>query len=398
MARIITVTSGKGGVGKTNISANLAICLADQGYRTCLFDTDLGLANINILLGLYPEHDLGDLISGEKHIKDILIRDFKGVDIIPGSSGIEKIADLDSEKVERLIKGFSELDADYDFFIFDTSAGVSKNVISFCLASSDIILVLKPEPTSLTDAYALIKILSLNGYEGAARVIVNQCTDMRSSRIVYAKFSETLRKFLSVKLLFLGAIFHDPNVSRAVKLQEPFVTLSPKSVAAICIRRIATELTGREVEESGAFSFGAFWEKCLRAFRQPLRFTGPNAVEELEKFEHLLLEKRELMDQYSKGEDGQTLGNETVSSFPEQSFPVTISEDANTTEEIRVMLERLIGRVSDLSQDISEIKQFLQNTGAEKPGIKTPSEDTGISEATIVPLDFEAFLERRGSI
>lgn len=380
MARIITVTSGKGGVGKTNISANLAICLADQGYRTCLFDTDLGLANINILLGLYPEHDLGDLISGEKHIKDILIRDFKGVDIIPGSSGIEKIADLDSEKVERLIKGFSELDADYDFFIFDTSAGVSKNVISFCLASSDIILVLKPEPTSLTDAYALIKILSLNGYEGAARVIVNQCTDMRSSRIVYAKFSETVRKFLSVKLLFLGAIFHDPNVSRAVKLQEPFVTVSPKSVAAICIRRIATELTGREVEESGAFSFGAFWEKCLRAFRQPLRFTGPNAVEELEKFEHLVLEKRDLIDRYL-AERPSISGRVSSAGF----------------EEIGFLLEELIGQVSSMSCEISEIKKYLENNHGKPFDSKGASKDVATNEVTIIPLDFESFIEHRRS-
>ena len=140
MARVITVTSGKGGVGKTNISANLALCLARQGFRTCLFDADLGLANINILLGLYPEYDLGDVILNEKTVDDIIIKDFKGIDIIPGSSGVDKMADLGPEKLDYLIKSFSELDGEYDFFIFDTSAGVSKNVVSFCMTSSEVIL------------------------------------------------------------------------------------------------------------------------------------------------------------------------------------------------------------------------------------------------------------------
>ena len=129
MARIVTVTSGKGGVGKTNISANMALHLASLGYRTCLFDADLGLANINILLGLYPEYNLEDVILNNKTVKDIIIRDYDGIDIIPGSSGVEKIANLEHEQIDQLVKSFSEFDS-YHFFFFDTSSGASQKTLS----------------------------------------------------------------------------------------------------------------------------------------------------------------------------------------------------------------------------------------------------------------------------
>jgi flagellar biosynthesis protein FlhG len=151
MSRIITVTSGKGGVGKTNISVNMALYLASQKYRVCLFDADMGLANIDILLGLYPEYTLEDVLTREKRLQDVIIRDYSGIDIIPGSSGVRKMADPEPGEIDFLMDALSELQ-DYDFFFFDTSAGISKNVISFCMASPEIILVVTPEPTSWTDA------------------------------------------------------------------------------------------------------------------------------------------------------------------------------------------------------------------------------------------------------
>jgi len=140
MTRTITITGGKGGVGKTSISLNLALCLSKLKTKVCLFDADLGLANINILLGLYPEYDLEDVILDKKSIKDILIKTPQGIDIIPGSSGVEKLANLGSEEIEHIVKSFSELE-EYDYFLFDTSAGITKNVISFCLASSEVLIV-----------------------------------------------------------------------------------------------------------------------------------------------------------------------------------------------------------------------------------------------------------------
>jgi len=145
MAKVITIASGKGGVGKTSISLNLSLALAAAGHRVCLFDADLGLANVNILTGLFPEYGLADVLSGEYSLRDIMIKNFQGIDIIPGSSGVEKIADLTQEESRRLINSFLKLPS-YDFFILDTSAGISSQVLSFCRASHEMILVPMPIP------------------------------------------------------------------------------------------------------------------------------------------------------------------------------------------------------------------------------------------------------------
>ena len=158
MPRIITVTSGKGGVGKTNITTNLSLHLAAMGFNPCILDADLGLANINILLGINPEHTLKDVINNNFKLSDIIIKDYNGIDIIPGSSGIEDMANIGQGSLDKLIESFSPINA-YDFLFIDTAAGISSDIISFCLASNEIIIVITPEPTSLTDAYALLKVL-----------------------------------------------------------------------------------------------------------------------------------------------------------------------------------------------------------------------------------------------
>ena len=189
MSRIITVTSGKGGVGKTNISVNTALYLASQGYSTCLFDADMGLANVDILLGHYPEFTLEDVLMGNKSIKDIIIKMPSGLDIIPGGSGVKMLADHESGQMENIVESLSELE-EYDFFIFDTSAGISKNVISFCLTSPEIVLVITPEPTSITDAYALLKILTLNKIDSTVMIAINQCMSMEVANKLYSKFKQ----------------------------------------------------------------------------------------------------------------------------------------------------------------------------------------------------------------
>ena len=158
MARIITITSGKGGVGKTSISLNLSLSLASKGFKVCLFDADLGLANVNILTGIYPKKDIESVITGLCSLNEIIIKDFQGIDIIPGASGVKKIANLSQTQIGTLISAFLDLE-EYDYFIFDTSAGISSQVISFCMASHEIILVATCEPTSLTDAYSMLKVL-----------------------------------------------------------------------------------------------------------------------------------------------------------------------------------------------------------------------------------------------
>lgn len=272
MTRVIAVTGGKGGVGKTNISLNLALCLSKLDTRVALFDADLGLANINILLGLYPEYHLDDVISNKKSIRDIVIKDYQGVDIIPGSSGVERIANLDQENVKRLISSFSELD-EYDFFILDTSSGISRNVISFCLAASEVVVVITPEPTSLTDAYALLKVLSLNGLDGEAKIVVNQCQNTTVASQTYNKFKDVVKKYLPLDISPLGIVVQDKRFPEAVRKQQPLVSLYPESSAAKCFKVMAARLVANQPEDFRNLGLSSFWTRFLEFARGPLQTT-----------------------------------------------------------------------------------------------------------------------------
>jgi len=270
MTRIITVTSGKGGVGKTNISANLALHLASLGYSTCLFDADLGLANINILLKIYPDYNLQDVILHHKDMKDILIKDYEGMDIIPGSSGVEEMANLKPDQTAKLIREFSKLDT-YDYFIIDTAAGISRDVISFCLASSELMVIITPDPTSLTDAYSLLKILTLNGFKNSVMVVINQSPEIRSAKNALYKFKAAATKYLGLKLIPLGVIGRDQNVVSAVSRQKPFIMLYPNTPASKSIKIIAQNLIRKEKGELLTFTMEKFWEKCLNIFTRRLK-------------------------------------------------------------------------------------------------------------------------------
>ena len=214
MTKLLTIASGKGGAGKTSISLNLALALADANYRVCLFDADLGLANVNILTGLYPQYGLAQVMEGSHTLSDIMIRNFNGIDIIPGSSGVEKLADLTSHETGLLIQSFLEL-PDYDYFLIDTSAGISAQVLSFCRAAQEMILVVTPEPTSLTDAYSLLKVLSKKGAMPKIRVVVNRVRTAQEAKASYAKLKKTVFNFLSTRISPLGIVARDPNVSNA---------------------------------------------------------------------------------------------------------------------------------------------------------------------------------------
>ncbi len=261
MANVITITSGKGGVGKTSISLNLSLCLASQGHKVCLFDADLGLANVNVLTGIFPEHGLDAVISGEKKLEDIIIRNFQGIDIIPGSSGVEKMADLTGAEAQRLIQAFLRMGS-YDFFIFDTSAGISAQVMAFCRASHQMVLVITPEPTSLTDAYSLLKVLSRGDVRSLppVRVVVNQVKTAASARSAYAKLRKTVKKFLSLKITALGIVARDANVPISVVSQVPFTMLFPGSAASRCIRSLAMKLKDGA---AGDLPMEIFWDQCL---------------------------------------------------------------------------------------------------------------------------------------
>ena len=260
MTKTIVITSGKGGVGKTTISVNTAIELSRRSCRTCLFDADFGLANVDILLGLQPENTLEDVISGEKKLEDIIMHSDAGIDIIPGSSGIEKIANLAPDKIAELVTAFSQL-VGYDYFLIDTSSGISKGVISFCLAATETIVIITSEATSLIDAYSLIKVMAANGYRGTVKVLVNKCSDVPAAKKIYLRFKKAVDIYLNINVALAGIVLADHNIEDALVDQEPVLSRFPDSVASQCIRTVVSILLSNKSLEHDSTDFGVFWKQ-----------------------------------------------------------------------------------------------------------------------------------------
>lgn len=256
-ARVITVTSGKGGVGKTSVSVNLAISLSQMGKRVVVLDADFGLANIEIMLGIRPQFNLADLMFRGKNIKDIITYGPENIGFISGGSGINEMANLTREQVFHLIQKMNELDQLADVIIVDTGAGIGDSVLEFVAASSEVLLVATPEPTSITDAYALLKSLNrCSSYRPGTTVvkmIANQVRGNGDARELFEKIGIVVNKFLNIEIEYLGEIPYDTNMSKAVMRQEPLSIAAPNSSAARSVRKIANILENKQEESSKGF-------------------------------------------------------------------------------------------------------------------------------------------------
>ena len=236
--RTIVVTSGKGGVGKTNIAANLAMIFRRYKKRVLLVDLDLGLANIDILLGIRPEYTLQDVIEGRKQMKDIILHGPDGIKFVPASSGIEELTSLSEKQMERLFKGFCDLDEELDIVIVDTGAGISSNVLSFVLASNEILLITTPEPTAITDAYAMIKALSRKRKDLNIKLLVNLAGSREEAELTMKRITSVTLRFLNINVQYLGYLLQDPNIPIAARLQKSFVKEYPNTTATSCLNNI----------------------------------------------------------------------------------------------------------------------------------------------------------------
>lgn len=258
--RVLAVTSGKGGVGKTNLAANLGTALARRGRATTILDADFGLANLDILLNLNPRRNLGHVLRGEAAPAEVVVT-AGALRVIPGASGIESMADLADEERRGLLDALVPLTADQDFVLIDTAAGIGRNVVDLCRAAGEILLVTNPEPTSLTDAYGLAKVLWARTPELPVHLVVNSVADAAEGRAVHAKLEEVANRFLGARLQFLGHILHDECVPRAARRQLPFVTAYPRSPASRCVETLADRLLG--TPSGGESGVGAFWRRLL---------------------------------------------------------------------------------------------------------------------------------------
>ncbi|MCP3687498.1 MAG: MinD/ParA family protein [Gammaproteobacteria bacterium] len=237
--RVISVTSGKGGVGKSNVAVNLAVTLAQAGERVIVMDADMGLANIDVLLGLSPKMNLSHVIHGECALEDTLIEGPAGVKIIPASSGVSYMSDLTPAENAGVIRSFSELTEPVDTLIIDTAAGLSDSVISYTRASREVIIVVCDEPASITDAYAMIKVLNRDYDMQRFHVLANQASGIQQGRELYGKLARVSERYLDVALDFLGTIPYDDYLKKAVQKQKSVVESFPRSPSAMAFRQIA---------------------------------------------------------------------------------------------------------------------------------------------------------------
>lgn len=246
LSRVITVTSGKGGVGKSSLTVNLAISLSRTGKRVVILDADFGLANVEVMLGIRPKYSLFDLMFNGKSILDIVTKGPEGIGFISAGSGIREIANLTKDQFTNLSRHLVELDKNYDIIIIDTGAGISEGVMEFIVASAEVLLVVTPEPTSITDAYALIKTLGQNPEftkeHCNIKLVTNRVKSEDMGQELFNKLRLVIDKFLSISLEHMGSIPDDAYMGRAVMKQQPLSIAFPNSYAAKAIEKIAIKL------------------------------------------------------------------------------------------------------------------------------------------------------------
>lgn len=261
---VLSVTSGKGGVGKTNLSVNLATALARQDKRVVLVDADLGLANVDVILGLTPQRNIFHLFHEGAGLRDILYPTPYGFSILPASSGMSEMLTLTTGQKLELLEAMGDLEDEIDYLIVDTGAGINDNVLYFNLASQERLVVLTPEPTSLTDAYALIKVLKLTHGVEHFKVCVNMAPDQKTAREIFSCLYQACDRFLSgVSLDLAGVIPRDTSVRKAVVAQKPFLELDPDSGISKSVTSLAQTISQWEVPQQTDGNIKFFWKKLL---------------------------------------------------------------------------------------------------------------------------------------
>ncbi|RLB90955.1 MAG: flagellar synthesis regulator FleN [Deltaproteobacteria bacterium] len=262
--RVISVTSGKGGVGKTNIVGNLAIAFKMLGKRVLILDGDLGLANIDIIFGLNPAYNIKHVISGERDLADVIVNGPRGIRIIPAGSGLHELVHLSQGEKLNLLNEFDRLDEAFDIFLIDTGAGISSNIMYFNMASEERIVVVTSEPTSTTDAYALMKVLFKKYGTNTFKLLVNMVESTRDAKSVFLNLSNAVEHFLSdISLEYLGFVPKDENVERAVKQQRAVIECYPESASSKEFHELACRLlaSSKDMASDGNIKF--FWRKLI---------------------------------------------------------------------------------------------------------------------------------------
>lgn len=253
--RIIAVTSGKGGVGKTNIATNMGIAYAQMGKKVIVMDADLGLANVNVILNIIPQYNLYHVIKKQKKMSEIIIDTQYGIKMIVGASGFSKIANMTEAERDDFIKEMYTL-SDVDIIIIDTSAGVSRNVLSFVAAADEVAVITTSEPTAITDAYGIIKVIAteVDNIDLNLKLIVNRVDSAVEAKRIADRMIDIAGQFLNLKIEYLGFIYNDQAVKQAVLKQKPFIVTDPGGKASVCLKHIVARLEKTEIPVDGGFT------------------------------------------------------------------------------------------------------------------------------------------------
>lgn len=270
--KTLALTSGKGGVGKSNIAVNLAITLALRGEKVCILDADTGLANINILLGVAPQYTLEHLLNGEKTLAEILVKGPAGIHIIPGASGVANCVELAPEQQMLLMRGLDELEPHYDYLIIDTGAGISATVLHFVAATQMPIVIITPEPTSLTDAFSLLKVLRRSNFKRPVQVLVNMAPDVSRAQNIFNRFQAAVDKYIGLRIIFLGSICRDQAIVNAVARQHPVALGAPSTQACQDFNLLADNIDkSYKASPIKSHRFSRYWQQRMAKATQEKR-------------------------------------------------------------------------------------------------------------------------------
>ncbi len=262
--KVLAVTGGKGGVGKTNLSVNLSLALAEMGQRVVLMDADLGLANVDVLLGLSARYALSDVLDGSRRLRDILINGPGGVKIVPSCSGVREMSVLSVREHAAVIHAFSDISDQIDTLVIDTATGISDTVVNFVCAAQEAVIVVCDEPASISDAYALIKLLNIEHHMFRFRIVANMTRSTQEGREIFNKLNAICDRYLDVSLQYLGHVPFDEDVRRAVQQRKALLEYAPASKVARAIRAIARKIDEWPVQRDARGHLEFFIERLLQ--------------------------------------------------------------------------------------------------------------------------------------
>jgi len=261
--KVVAVTGGKGGVGKTNVSVNLSVALAEMRRRVVLMDADLGLANIDVLLGLNIRHTIADVLDGTHSLRDVMVNGPGGIKVVPATSGVQQLTQLSPHEHASLVYAFSDISDQLDVLVVDTAAGISDMVVNFVKASQEVIVVVCDEPSSITDAYALMKLLNKEHNVYRFKVIANMTRTPQEGRLLFEKLNAVCERFLDAALQYMGHVPFDEQVRKCVQARRSFVEMAPRSKAAVAVRELAQKIDSWPVQSGPRGHLEFFIERLL---------------------------------------------------------------------------------------------------------------------------------------